>query len=111
MLMKRTRAGVTLLALLAVTAVVLIAFGLMSAPGRTESVTGQVVSVERGSVTTISSLTLEDDSGTRWHFAGASTFAGFTPSHLEQHGVLREPVTVEYERTADGRLKILTVSD
>ena len=107
------RIGTTLLALLALAAVILIAFGLLVAPAGTgaDAVTGQVVSVEQASVTTISSVTLVDDSGKEWEFEGGGTFAGFTPSHLEEHRALREPVTVEYERTANGTLKILNVSD
>ncbi len=106
-----TRTGSTLLALLALAAVILIAFGLSAIPAGTKSVTGQIVSVEPASVTTISFLTLVDDSGKEWIFEGESTFSGLTPSHLEEHRALREPVIVEYEATADGVLKILSVSD
>ena len=107
------RIGTTLLALVALTAVILIAFGLSSVPVETEPevVTGQVVSVEQGSVTTILRMTLEDESGKQWTFEGGGNFAGFTPSHLEEHRALGEQVTVEYESAAGGVLKILSVSD
>lgn len=98
-------------AFLAVAAVVMIAIGVMSVVGAPESVTGQVVSVEQASVTTISSLTLMDDSGKQWTFEGGGTFAGFTPSHLEEHRALQEQVTVEYEKSDSGKLMILRLSD
>lgn len=108
-----TRIGSTLLAILALTAVILIAFGLTAVPADTpaDTVTGQVAGVEPASLTTISSLTIEDDSGREWTFEGVGTFAGFTPSHLEEHRTLREPVTVEYEETPGGILIILSLSD
>lgn len=109
--MPRTRTGTAQLALLVIAAAILITYGLSLTTGGADSITGLVVSVEQASVTTISSLTLVDDSGKEWKFEGSNTFAGFTPSHLEEHAVLREPVTVEYERTAGGVLKILKVSD
>jgi len=56
-------------------------------------------------------LTLEDETGKRWNFEGGGKFAGFTPSHLEEHMTLREQVTVGYEEDADGVLIILSVSD
>ncbi len=98
-------------ALLAVAAVVSITFGIVLVLNGPDSVRGQIVSVEQASVTTISRLTIEDDSGARWDFEGAGTFAGFTPSHLEEHRSLREPVTVEYEKTGDGALIIRGLSD
>ena len=108
-----SRIGTVLLALVAFSAVILIAFGLSSVPIETEPevITGQVVSVEQGSVTTILRMTLEDESGKQWTFEGGGDFAGFTPSHLEEHRALGEQVTVEYETTAGGILKILSVSD
>ena len=109
--MKRTRTGKVLPAFLVLAALALIAYGISTVLGGADSVTGQVLNVEQISVTTISSLTIVDDSGKEWKFEGAGTFAGFTPSHLQEHAVLREPVTVEYETDNAGNLKILTVSD
>ncbi len=105
------RIGTPILALVALTAVVLIAYGISTVAVGPEPVTGQVVSVEPASVTTISRLKLEDDSGKQWTFEGGGTFAGFTPSHLEEHMALREQVTVEYEETGTGTLRILGLSD
>ena len=74
-------------------------------------VTGQVLKVEQSSVTIISSLTLEDDSGKQWTFEGGGVFSGFTPSHLLEHRALGEPVTVEYEETGSGILQIVRLAD
>ena len=74
-------------------------------------VTGQVLNVKQSSMTIISSLTLEDDSGKRWTFEGGGVFSGFTPSHLLEHRALGEPVTVEYEETGSGILQIVRLAD
>ena len=75
------------------------------------TVTGQVLDVETSSVTTVASLTLEDDSGKQWRFEGGGVFAGFTPAHLIEHRALGEPVTVEYEETDSGILRIMHLAD
>jgi hypothetical protein len=74
-------------------------------------VRGQVVIVEPASVTTISSLTIREDSGKLWTFVGAGTFSGFTPSHLNEHMALQEEVTVMYEELEPGVLTILSIAD
>ena len=98
-------------AILLVAAAALIAFGMFSILGGPSTVTGQVVSVEGASVTIISRLTVEDDRGRRWTFREASTFAGFTPSHLEEHRSSRQQITVEYEELSPGVLTILGLKD
>lgn len=92
-------------------AILFIAFGVLSVLGTGKMASGQVVSVESASVTTISSLTIRDDSGELWTFSGTGTFSGFTPSHLEEHRALQESVTVEYEKTDSGELLIIGLSD
>jgi hypothetical protein len=74
-------------------------------------VTGRVLNVEQSSITIISSLTLEDDSGKQWTFEGGGVFSGFTPAHLLEHRALGEPVTVEYEETGSGILQIVHLAD
>tara|TARA_B100000586_G_scaffold56457_1_gene38525 strand:- start:588 stop:911 length:324 start_codon:yes stop_codon:yes gene_type:complete len=76
-----------------------------------KTVTGQVLIVEQSSITTVSSLTLEDDSGKQWIFEGGGVFSGFTPAHLLEHRALGEPVTVEYEETGSGILRIVHLAD
>ena len=76
-----------------------------------KTVTGQVLIVEQSSITTVSSLTLEDDSGKQWTFEGGGVFSGFTPAHLLEHRALGEPVTVEYEETGSGILRIVHLVD
>ena len=75
------------------------------------TVTGQVLIVEQSSMTTVSSLTLEDDLGKQWTFEGGDVFSGFTPAHLLEHRALGEPVTVEYEETGSGILRIVHLAD
>ena len=75
------------------------------------TVTGQVLIVEQSSIATVSSLTLEDDSGKQWTFEGGGVFSGFTPAHLLEHRALGEPVTVEYEETGSGILQIVHLAD
>ena len=92
-------------------AAVFIVFALLSVLDAGDTVRGQVVAVEPASVTTISSLTIRDEAGKQWLFTGAGTFSGFTPSHLEEHRALQEPVTVEYEELESGELSIIGLSD
>ncbi len=107
--MIRTRT--LILGLIIVIAVILIAVGVANVMGGPASVSGQVVSVDSASVTTIANLTLEDAAGEQWSFLGSGTFSGFTPSHLIEHRTLREPITVEYEESESGELVIVGISD
>ena len=96
---------------LTIATIVLISFVISSVRDDHASVEGQVVSFDQTSLTTFSSLRIEDDSGKQWIFIGSNAFTGFTPSHLEEHRTLREPITVEYEKSATGELTILSLSD
>ena len=98
-------------AALIIAMIALVSFVISSVWDDPASVEGQVVNFDQTSLTTFSSLKIEDDSGTQWIFIGYDAFTGFTPSHLEEHRMLREPITVEYEKSATGELKILSLSD
>ena len=98
-------------ALLIVAALISIALAVISIKRDYDSVRGQVVSVEAASVTTISSLTIREDSGEVWTFEGAGTFSGFTPSHLNEHKVQQEAITVVYEELEPRVLTIVSISD
>ena len=74
-------------------------------------VTGQVLNVEQSSVTIISSLTLEDDYGKQWTFEGGDVFSGLTPAHLLEHRSRGESVTVQYQETGSGILRIVHLAD
>ena len=74
-------------------------------------VTGQVLNVEQSSVTIISSLTLEDDYGKQWTFEGGGVFSGLTPAHLLEHRSRGESVTVQYQETGSGILRIVHLAD
>jgi hypothetical protein len=97
--------------LLAAAVVFFIAYGFSIVVGGSKTVEGQVIGVEQQSLTTISSLTVEDASGQQWVFQGAGTFAGFTPSHLREHAAQRVPVIVEYEKSGSEQLTIVGLSD
>jgi hypothetical protein len=107
--MLRSRKSIVVI--LVLVSLVSVAYGCAASSGDSKSVRGQVVDVQSASITTISTLTLEDDSGTQWLFVGAGTFSGFTPSHLEEHRALQESVTVEYEIAENGELVIVGIGD
>lgn len=107
--MNKTRTAVPVL--FVVTALISITLAVISITGGETGVRGQVVSVESASVTTISSLTIRDDSGKEWTFEGSGTFSGFTPSHLNEHKALQDAITVVYEVSESGVLTIVSISD
>ena len=107
--MIRTRTLIPVLII--VIAVVIIAAGVANVMSGPASVSGQVVSVDSATVTTIANLTIENAAGEQWSFLGSGTFSGFTPSHLIEHRALREPITVEYEESDSGELIIVGISD
>jgi hypothetical protein len=74
-----------------------------------QSVTGIVVDVQVRSISEFESLSLEDENGRTWMFKGGA-FAGFTPSHLQEHGALKEPVKVWYTEQ-DGVLTVTRIED
>ena len=98
-------------ALFAVAALISIALAVISIKRDGDAVRGQVVSVEPASVTTISSLTIREDTGKVWTFEGVGTFSGFSPSHLNEHKALQEMITVVYEESEPGVLTIVSISD
>ena len=107
--MNKTRTMVP--ALFVGAALISIALAVISVRGDEGAVRGQVLSVEPASVTTISSLTIREDSGKVWTFDGAGTFLGFTPSHLNEHKALQEAITVVYEELEPGVLTIVSIGD
>ena len=71
-----------------------------------ESVRGPVQDVQARSLLEIESLTVRDDAGRGWKVEGrGKSVEGFTPSHLGEHMVLRQPVTVDFYR--DGEALVL----
>jgi hypothetical protein len=89
-------------------ALALSACGGADAPdGPAESVSGVVVDVQAESLLELSSLKVRDEAGVTWEFVrrGPGGVGELTPSHLRQHGVLGEPVTVTFRR--EGRLLVI----
>ena len=73
-------------------------------------VVGHVTEVTAKSLVEVETLTVLDDDGTIWVFNGGE-FPGFTPSHLEEHQALGEPVRVFYVTEEDGSLRIVRIED
>ena len=76
-----------------------------------ESVRGLVLDLGAKSLLELESLTIEDESGTRWTFAArGKRLAEFTPSHVREHMVQGLQVTVIFHRQ-DGELIIDNITD
>ena len=75
----------------------------------TEIIRGLILEVNAKSLLDIESLTIVDNVGNKWNF-NAMGFRGFTPSHLNEHRVLGDPITVTFHR-AEGALVIEEISD
>jgi hypothetical protein len=67
---------------------------------------GLIVNVKAASFTQIAQFDVRTDDGRTLSFAVEGD-VGFTPSHLRQHMVLAEPVTVTYRETANGPVATL----
>ncbi len=74
------------------------------------AVIGHVVQVTAKSLVEVETLKIVTDDGEEWEFNGGE-FPGFTPSHLEEHQALGEPVRVFYAREEDGSLRIVRIED
>ena len=74
------------------------------------AVVGHVIDVTAKSLVEVETLTIVDDDGKIWVFNGGE-FPGFTPSHLEEHQALGEPVRVFYVTEEDGSLRIVRIED
>ena len=61
---------------------------------------GQVISVIAKSISEVQSFEVKTPSGQIYQFH-ASGFIGFTPSHIKEHQVTGQPVTVTYTASND----------
>ena len=93
----------------ALLAVFCVALGCQPAAGDGE-VVGHVVEVTARSLVAVETLTIVTSDGTTWEFSGGE-FSGFTPSHLEEHQALGEPVKVVYVREDGGSFRIVRIED
>ena len=96
-------------AAVALLTVICAALGCQPASGDGE-VVGHVVEVTAKSLVAVETLTIVTSDGTEWEFAGGE-FSGFTPSHLEEHQALGEPVKVVYVREDGGSFRIVRIED
>ncbi len=69
--------------------------------GPPQSVRGVVVRVEARSLTELEFLDVRDETGFVWRFRPGISHRGFTPSHLREHMVLAQPVTVIFRWNGD----------
>ena len=68
----------------------------------TQSIRGQVLQVDARSLIELEALELLDERGETWRFEGRGiAIPGFTPSHLNEHKLLGQPVEVFYHREGD----------
>lgn len=68
----------------------------------TQSIRGQVLQVDARSLIELEALELLDERGEIWRFEGRGiAIPGFTPSHLNEHKLLGQPVEVFYHREGD----------
>ena len=75
-----------------------------------KSIRGLVTDVQARSITEVASITLqEEDTGKIWTFQ-AEEHIGFTPSHIREHMLQGQQVTVRY-REEGGRLIAILVTD
>ena len=74
------------------------------------AVVGHVIEVTANSLVEVETLTVVDADGKEWVFNGGE-FPGFTPSHLEEHQALGEPVRIFYVTKEDGSLRIVRIED
>ena len=72
-------------------------------------VRGHGIDVEARSITEVESLVIEDGSGEQWIFETEGN-VGITPSHIQEHMLLGQELTVYYEEQ-DGRLVAIAVTD
>lgn len=85
---------------------------LAACDSQSGAVRGHVVDVQSKSLMELTSADIVDGGGKRWRFEarGFSDPSDFTPSHIREHMVLGEPVTVKY-RKEDGVLMIDDITD
>lgn len=68
----------------------------------TQSIRGQVLQVDARSLIELEALELLDERGEIWRFEGRGiAIPGFSPSHLNEHKLLGQPVEVFYHREGD----------
>ena len=77
----------------------------------TQSVSGLVVEVVPASLVGLQTLTVEDENRFRWTVdGGGRAFEGFTPSHLRDHMVQGQRLTIWFEER-NGVLVLKEISD
>jgi hypothetical protein len=107
--MSKVSSNITFILLTAVV-VLTVAVGCGACGGGERTVRGVVVEVEARSISEVAYLTIEEQgSGKVWTFQ-ADGFVGFTPSHIREHMMQGQAVTVLYQER-DGVFFAVLVTD
>ena len=69
-----------------------------------------VVEVEAASLLELKSLIVLDDAGKEWTFVARGYRGSFTPSHLNEHRVVGDPIAVTFHRE-NGDLVVDDITD
>ena len=69
-------------------------------------VRGLVVDVVGRNIVELEVLRVRDEEGRTWEFTSGEGFIGFTPSHLREHQLAGQPVTVSYIPQGDSLLAV-----
>jgi len=78
---------------------------LAACSGGEKRVRGHVMDVQGASLTDVASLTLMDAQGKTWRFQSTGNI-GFTPSHVREHMMLGQEMTVTYTGNGDDLLAL-----
>lgn len=77
--------------------------------GGEKTVRGLVLDVQARTLAEVESLTILDGAGRVWRFQAESNL-GFTPSHIREHMLQGQEMTVHYKAEGD-KLVVLRVTD
>jgi hypothetical protein len=83
--------------------------GAVASPEATQQVRGRVVEVVARNITEVETLRIRDENGQVWAFT-TEAFAGFTPSHLQEHQLFGQSVLVSYIEK-DGQVVAVNITD
>jgi hypothetical protein len=83
--------------------------GATANPDATQQVRGWVAEVVARNITEVETLRIRDENGQLWAFT-TEAFAGFTPSHLQEHQLFGQSVLVSYVKK-DNQLIAVNITD
>ena len=91
--------------------VILVSVGFLSCKQTNHGeIIAYVTEVQSESLTRVKSLKVVDANGKEWIFEDVGKFPGFTPSHLFEHSLKREPIIIKFREQLD-RFIIVSIVD